>query len=179
MKTSSEFREIFRCHGKLLNLSKNTCLLEQGEVSRNAYFVESGCLRLWHNNDGKDVSVKFFLSGELSASLDSFYREQPSRYGIETIVASVVRVCTKQNIRDFMDQSQSFSEYINSVMVHCMADYQDLFADRISKRPEERYRALIEQEPDVLEIVPLHYVASYLGITSVSLSRIRRKVDCS
>jgi hypothetical protein len=58
-----------------------------------------------------------------------------------------------------------------------MADYQDLFVDRIGKPPEERYRALLEQDPHVLDIVPLHYIASYLGITPVSLSRIRKKVQ--
>ncbi|WP_051644795.1 Crp/Fnr family transcriptional regulator [Labrenzia sp. DG1229] len=177
MKISPELRSTLRCHGKVRNLARKTCLLEQGDVSRHAYFVESGSLRLWYNDNGKDVSVKFFLQQELCASLDSFYREQPSRYGLESLASSVVRIYTKQDISNFMERSENFRDSVNSAMVHCMADYQDLFADRISKSPEDRYQALIEQEPEVLNTVPLHYIASYLGITPVSLSRIRRKIE--
>ncbi|MCR9056941.1 MAG: Crp/Fnr family transcriptional regulator [Rhodobacteraceae bacterium] len=179
MKISPELRDTFRCIGKVRNLAKKECVLEQGDVSRHAYFVESGCLRLWHNDEGKDVSLKFFLQEELCASLQSFHQELPSKYGLETIAPSVVRVCTKQDLRNFMEQSPAFREYVDSVMVHCMANYQDLFADRISNSPEDRYQFLIEREPEVLNTVPLHYIASYLGITPVSLSRIRRKLEKS
>ncbi len=176
MKVSAELRDAFRGRGEVRSLAKKTPVLEQGDVSRHAYFVESGCLRLWLNDDGASVSLKFFLPGELCASLDSLYHQRPSRYGIDAIQPSVVRVCEKRHLQDFMDQSPAFREYINSVMVHCMADYQNLFADRVTRKPEDRYRALIEQDPEVLDTVPLHYVASYLGVTPVSLSRIRRKL---
>lgn len=174
-----ELRDAFRSRGAVRNLSKKTSVLAQGDVSRHTYFVETGCLRLWFTDNGSDVSVKFFLPGELCGSLDSFYHEQPSRYGIEAIIPSVVRVSSKQQMQDLMEDSPRFTEYVNSVMVHCMADYQDLFVSRISSSPEDRYRALIEQDPKVLDTIPLHYLASYLGVTPVSLSRIRRKIETS
>ena len=177
MQASADLRKAFQHQGITRSLAKKTSLLEQGDVSHHVYYIESGCFRLWHNDDNQDISVKFFLPGELCASLDSFYNEQPSIYGIESIVPSVVRIFTRQDIRNLMEQSQSLREYSNAVMIHCMKDYQDLFLERISKSPEERYRALIAQAPETLDIVPLHYIASYLGITPVSLSRIRRKLE--
>ena len=177
MKVSNDLRDAFRMRGELSQLAKKTSMLEQGDISDRAFFVESGCLRLWHNDDGTDTSIKFFLPGELCASLDSFHNGEPSRYGIEAIVPSMVRVCSKRVLDELKHQSKKFNEYFETIMVHCMADYQNLFVNRISNSPEERYRLLLEEDPDVLEIIPLHYVASYLGVTAVSLSRIRQKVN--
>ncbi len=177
MKASFELCKLFRNTGEPKDLPKKHTLLQQGEISKHAYFVESGCLRLWYNDEGNDVSVKFFLTGELVASLVSFYLEQPSKFGIETIVPSVVRIATKQTFLNQFDQSPHFRDYMFSVSVHCMSDYQDLFLNRIMNNPESRYRQLTEQDPRLLEIVPQHYLASYLGITPVSLSRIRKKIS--
>ena len=176
MKASADLRKLFRSRGRKADIAKTTSLVEQGDISDRAYFVESGCLRLWYNDDGTDISLKFFLQGELCASLDSFYLRRPSKYGVEAIVPSTVRLCDRREIDDFMDQSSEFREYINSVMVHCMADYQDHFANRLSKNPEQRYRLLIEEDSELLDVVPLHYVATFLGVTPVSLSRIRKRV---
>ena len=85
MKASFELCKLFRNTGEPKDLPKKHTLLQQGEISKHAYFVESGCLRLWYNDEGNDVSVKFFLTGELVASLVSFYLEQPSKFGIEPI----------------------------------------------------------------------------------------------
>jgi len=179
MKIAPELRDTFRQIGEPKEYPKKFTLLEYGEVSMHAYFVESGCIRLWYNNDGQDISVKFFLPGELSASLESLYREEPSKYELETITPCIVRVATKTELQAKAAKSQALEDYLTSVIVHCMADYQDLFVDRIGSPPEHRYRALIEQDPEILDLVPLHYIASYLGITPVSLSRIRKKVALS
>ena len=177
MKASFDLRELFISNGEPKDLPKKHTLLQQGEISKHAYFVESGCLRLWYNNDGNDVSVKFFLPGDIVASLESFYLEQPSRFGIEAIIPSVVRIATKQTFLTQFDQSPQFKDYMFSVSVYCMSDYQDLFLSRIMNNPESRYRQLTEQNPRLLEVVPQHYLASYLGVTPISLSRIRKKIS--
>ena len=179
MKVSEELRELFQSSGSSRELTPKTPLLAQGEVSRHAYFVESGCLRMWHIAGDSDVSVKFFLPGELCASLDSFYQEVPSDFGIEAIVPSIVRKFSKKELARKMEQSPSLREYFSAVMVHCAKDYQQLFLERIAKTPSDRYLTLVKEEPEILHIVPLHYIASFLGITPVSLSRIRAKVSSS
>ncbi len=179
MKISPELLDTFLQLGEIRKFTRKFTLLREGEVSRHAYFVESGSIRLWYNNDGADISVKFFLPGELCASMDSFYHEAPSKYELETITPCVLRVATKPEILQKMAEMPGFDDYISSVMVHCMADYQDLFVGRIGKPPADRYRALLKDDPEILNIVPLHYIASYLGITPVSLSRIRRKTQLS
>jgi CRP-like cAMP-binding protein len=155
---------------------KNKTLLAEGEVSGHAYVVKSGCVRLWQNQAGNDISVKFFLPGELCASLESLYRQTPSKYILETISPTKLQIFDKDEMQKRAQESPRFREYSSAVMVHCLVDYQDLFSNRISHPPEERYRLLLSEEPEVLDHVPLHYIASYLGITPVSLSRIRKKL---
>ena len=176
MKIAPELIKALRKLGVQKAYPKKFTLVDEGEVSKFTYFVEEGCVRLWYNNDGKDVSVKFFLPGEICASLESFFHETPSKYVLDTITPCILRRITKAEADAAAADTPELLSYFTSVMVHCMADYQDLFVDRIGNSPEERYRALIEQDPDVHEIVPLHYIASYLGVTSVSLSRIRKKI---
>ncbi|WP_120502386.1 Crp/Fnr family transcriptional regulator [Roseovarius sp. EL26] len=179
MKISQELQGLFSRLGVAKTFPKRFTLLHEGDVSRHAYFIETGCIRLWHNNDGADVSVKFFLPGELCASLQSMHREEPSKYELETITPCVVSMLDKSELEREAAETPGLKDYISSVMVHCLVNYQDLFVDRIAKAPEERYRALIEEDPAILDIVPLHYIASYLGITPVSLSRIRKKIALS
>ncbi|MEM1285402.1 MAG: Crp/Fnr family transcriptional regulator [Pseudomonadota bacterium] len=177
MKVSPELQNVFLELGESREVAKKVTLLRAGDVSRYAYFIQSGSIRLWHNDEGADISIKFFLPNELCASLQSFYHEEPSRYELEAITPCVVRVVTKQELLGKAAETPGLADYFTSVMIHCMADYQDLFVDRIGKPPEERYRSLIEDDPDILDLVPLHYIASYLGITPVSLSRIRKRIQ--
>lgn len=179
MKVSQELQGLFSRLGVSRTYPKRVTLLHAGEVSRHAYFIESGCIRLWHNHDGTDVSVKFFLPGELCASLQSMHTGDPSKYELETISPCVVRVLDKSELEREAAQTPGLKDYIASVMVHCLVNYQDLFVDRIARTPEDRYRALIADDPAILDVVPLHYIASYLGITPVSLSRIRKKTQRS
>ena len=179
MKVSHELQGVFSRLGVSKTLPKRFTLLHSGDVSRHAYFIESGCIRLWHNKDGADVSVKFFLPGELCASLQSMHTGDPSKYELETITPCVVRILDKAELQREAEQTPGLKDYIASVMVHCLVNYQDLFVDRIGNAPEERYRALIAEDPAILDLVPLHYIASYLGITPVSLSRIRKKTQVS
>ena len=179
MDISQELQAVFSRLGVSKTFPKHFTVLHAGDVSRHAYFIESGCIRLWHNKDGVDVSVKFFLSGELCASLQSMHTGDPSKYELETIAPCVVRMLDKGELEREAERTPGLKDYIASLMVHCLVNYQDLFVDRIGSSPEKRYRTLIEEDPTILDIVPLHYIASYLGITPVSLSRIRKKMQLS
>ncbi len=176
MKIPASIRDTIASQFDLIEYPKKHTLLEQGEVSLNAYYIESGCLRMWHNDDGNDISVKFFLPGDMVASFESFYQGTPSIFAIETILPTRLRIADKQHFQTQMNRSPEFAGEILDIAVACMADYQNLFLNRIMRNPEDRFRLLMKQDPRLLEMVPQHYIASYLGITPVSLSRIRRKI---
>ncbi|WP_353718950.1 Crp/Fnr family transcriptional regulator [Dyadobacter sp. 676] len=152
-----------------------TVLLGEGEIARKVYFIEKGCLRLSFNKDGKDITFQFFFEGEGVSSAESFRYNQPSLYAIESLEPCVVHTLTKKDYFGIMEASPLIREALEEQTLQRLLYVEKLFLSRIKNSPEERYRELLEQRPEILQRVPQHYIASFLGVTSVSLSRIRNR----
>ncbi|MBZ4188427.1 Crp/Fnr family transcriptional regulator [Niabella sp. 3A5MI-3] len=160
---------------KRLELPARKILLREGQVSKTAYFIEKGCLRIWFNNNGKDITFQFFFEGEGVSSVESFRTNQPSLFNLESIEPCIVHHISREDFQSILDQSPVIKKEIEDHMVQRLIFYQKLFLSRIKNSPQERYKELLEQRPDILQRIPQHYIASYLGITPVSLSRIRNR----
>ena len=156
-------------------IASKTILLSEGKTSRFAHFIKRGCLRLWFNKDGKDVTVQFFFEGQAVASIDSFLNNQPSLYTIERIEPSTIISISRDHFEQFIQLYPEFKDGFQDFLFQRFRNYARLFLSRIKDKPEERYKDLIKNNPEILKRVPQHYIASYLGITPISLSRIRNK----
>ncbi|HBL76631.1 MAG: hypothetical protein A2W90_24020 [Bacteroidetes bacterium GWF2_42_66] len=165
------FRECF--HEK--EIPSKTILLKEGEISQNMCFVKKGCLRLWFNNDGKDITFQFFFEGQAVSSIESFWGQQPSIVSLESIEPSVVVFLKRDDFMAILNLYPDIKDWLFEKMVKRMADYSKLFLSRIKNNPQERYCELLENNPEIIQRVPQHYIASYLGITPISLSRIRNR----
>ena len=152
-----------------------TMLLREGQVSRTAYFIERGALRIWFNNNGRDITFQFFFEGEGVSSIESFRTGQPSLFNLETLEPCTLHSISHTSFQYILDHSPIIKNEIEQQMLHRLIFYQRLFLSRIKDNPQKRYKELLEQRPDILQRVPQHYIASYLGITAVSLSRIRNR----
>lgn len=152
-----------------------TTLLEAGKVSQIFYFIKQGCVRLWFNQDGKDITLQFFFEGEGVASLESFIQNTPSLFSIETIEPTIVWAYDKADVLPFIEQKTDAKEEFNHLLLNRLINYTHLFLSRIKDTPRQRYENLLKEYPEIIKRVPQHYIASYLGITSVSLSRIRNR----
>lgn len=135
-------------------------LLREGQVSKTAYFIEKGCLRIWFNNNGKDITFQFFFEGEGVSSVESFRTHQPSLFNLESIEPCIVHQISREDFESILDQSPAIKKEIESHMVQRLIFYQKLFLSRIKNSPQERYQELLEQRPDILQRVPQHYIAS-------------------
>lgn len=181
VQLSDKFKENELLHKRFLSLCEEcaipakTSLLEVGVVSQSFHFVKKGCLRLWFNNDGRDITFQFFMEGQGVASIESFMRGVGSQFSIETIEPSVVLKCSKEHLLQLMVEFPELKEWGDNFIVDRLINYTHLFLSRIKDSPQERYRKLIEEHPEIIQRIPQHYIASYLGITSVSLSRIRNR----
>lgn len=156
-------------------LPARTVLLRAGEVAQRLYIVRQGCIRQWFNHDGKDVTLQFFFEGQPVASIESFMRETPSSFSIETIEPTVVWECGKAEILRLADDSAELKDEFCKLITDRLINYTHLFLSRIKDSPQQRYLRLLEERPEIIKRVPQHYIASYLGITPVSLSRIRNR----
>jgi len=150
-------------------------LLEAGKCATKVFVVKSGLLRMWFNQDGKDVTMQFFFEGSPVCSVESFIKDTPSEFNIETVEPCELIVLEKTDVLDYINLNPEIKETALIFSIDRMINYSKLFLSRIKYSPEQRYKELLQQHPEILRRVPQHYIASYLGITSVSLSRIRSR----
>ncbi len=160
---------------KRQEVGAKTTLLNEGDISKKAFYIEKGCSRVWFNNNGKDVTFQFFFDGEGVSSIESFRTNQPSLFSIETIEPSVIHSVSKKDFQTIIDSSPIIKQQIEEHIFQRLILYQKLFLSRIKDNPQKRYEELLANYPKILQRIPQHYIASYLGITSVSLSRIRNR----
>jgi CRP-like cAMP-binding protein len=166
-----DFRHLF----KRETIPAKTVLLKEGEVSERMFYIEKGCIRLSFNKDGKDITFQFFFEGEGVSSAESFKSGEPSLFTIESIEPSIIHILNKKDCLTMIKASPAIKEELEEQTFQRLMYYQKLFLSRIKNSPEERYRELLQHNPHILQRVPQHYIASFLGITSVSLSRIRNR----
>ncbi len=165
----------FSAHFERTEVPAKTMLLREGEVSKKMFFIETGCLRAWFNNDGKDVTTQFFFENETVGSIESFIKGQPGLLNIESIEPSVIHALSKKDFSVVLQQWPELNLQVQDLLFQRLFFYQKLFLSRIKDSPEKRYAALLKDQPGIIQRVPQHYIASYLGITPVSLSRIRNR----
>lgn len=158
-----------------VEIPAKTLLLREGEIANKIYFIKKGCLRLWFNNDGNEVTVQFFFENQSIASIESFRNHIPSQFNIETIEASTLLYINREYAFKILERSADLRKQLEEFTFERLLFYQDLFLSRIKNNPQKRYEELLNKHPEILLRVPQHYIASYLGITSVSLSRIRNR----
>lgn len=155
--------------------SNKSILLNEGEIATKIFFIKQGCLRMWFNKDGKDITFQFFIENQVLASIESFISNQPSMFTIETIEPSTIISITKDNFKNLLVIFPRLKDGFQDVIYHRFRNYSQLFLSRIKDTPKERYNDLIKNHPELIQRIPQHYIASFLGITPISLSRIRNK----
>lgn len=177
MTTLFELFAPFKEQIQRTELKRKAPLIRAGEVSDQVYVVEQGCLRLWYNHDGDDLSVEFFLPGDVVGPLECTFWQQPARMDLEAVVPSVVCAIPRSLLLATLYSTPESSRLLIEKLLIRLTSYQQRVIDTIKTTPAQRYQELCQSRPDLIRLVPQHYIASYLGITPVSLSRIRNKSD--
>ena len=152
-----------------------TILLQEGEISRTMFFIEKGCLRTWVNNDGREITTQFFFEGDKVSSIESFRTNQPSLYSIESLEPCIIQTISQQDFHNALENFPEIKEQMQEHLFRRLLQSQKIFYSYLKNTPQQRYQELIEEYPHIIQRIPQHYIASYLGITSVSLSRIRNR----
>jgi CRP-like cAMP-binding protein len=148
-------------------------LLREGEIARKAFLIEKGCARVWFMHDGKEISFQFFFEADVVCSVESYTKSIPSPYSIETIEPSTVRWIRKHDMDLAIREDPFLRDYLAAWAVESQAAFIRHFFSFLKDNPYERYSSLVQEHPKIIQRVPLQYIASYLGISPVSLSRIR------
>jgi CRP-like cAMP-binding protein len=162
-----------------IEIPAKTVLLEEGAVSKKAYVIEKGCLRVWFNNQGKDVTFQFFFENEMVSGAESFRKKIPSFVNIETIEPCILYWIDKKDMDKIMSDTLKVPALIENILnaaYERQYNYMKHFLSFIKDTPEQRYLNLLKEKPQIIKRIPQQYIATYLGITPVSLSRIRNRL---
>ncbi|MFD2937591.1 Crp/Fnr family transcriptional regulator [Spirosoma flavum] len=162
-----------------IHVPAKTILLREGDISRKAYLIEKGCLRVWFNNKGEDITFQFFFENRTVSSIESFRKSIPSLFSIETIEPCTLWWIDKTSVDKIIEEVSALPAMRSQILEALFGrtlDYMKHFLSFIRDTPQERYEKLLTQDPHIVQRVPQHYIASYLGVSSVHLSRIKAKI---
>jgi len=158
-------------------LRKKQYLLQEGDVSKYTAFVEKGMLRTFTVDDkGNEPILQFSMEGWWAGDLYSFLTEEPSQYHIEAIEDCELLLITKPSWDLLLEKIPSFERYFRILIQNSLVATQRRLMGSMSETAEEKYTKLVNNFPGCLQRIPQHMIASYLGITRETLSRIRSQM---
>jgi len=152
---------------------KKHFVLTQGHICKNIYFVEKGLLRCYYEKDEKEISSWFMLEGDVVVSVVSFFNQTESLENIQALEDSILYYLGYKELQFLYDKFPEFN-FVGRILTekYYQLSEQRLYSIRM-QRAHDRYHILLEQFPQFILRVPSKYLASYLGITEETLSRIR------
>jgi CRP-like cAMP-binding protein len=158
-------------------VKKRRSLLTEGDVSRYIYFIEKGALRSFTiDKEGTEHVIQLGLEGHWIADLSSFITQVPGNISIEAIEDSEVLLLPHRELELLYNEVPALERYFRHLYQRAYVGLQQRLNTAVSLNAEDRYRMLIHDFPQVAARIPLIYVASFLGITPESLSRIRKQL---
>jgi len=164
-------------HYEIKKIHKGEYLLQYGEICRNTFFVERGLLRMYSiDKNGKEHIIQFAPENWLIGDRSSLYFSEKSNYYIEAVEDSEVSVLSRDFFNKLLEEFPNSIEKSDLVLQKHVKSLQDRINSLLGETAEERYLKFIKMYPDLLLRVPQWMVASYLGITPESLSRVRKEL---
>ncbi len=153
--------------------SKNEILVEEGRVCTYSYIVLEGCIRKYYLKKGIEITSEFIFPGDMAVSFGSFLKRQPAKEFIQTLEKTKVMLIPFSVFEYMQREHTSILQTNFDVLV----DYSEWLEQRLFhlqfRTAKERYQILLNAQPELILKIPLMYIASYLGITLETLSRIR------
>ncbi len=158
-----------------ITFSKNENVQSIGHTCRTIYFIKKGALRIYYYKDDVDVTESFEFENSIVARAESLFSGNPSQKGIQALEDTSLIAINSFQLFSLYDSFHDLERLFRKI-------FEDAYVKTVNRleslqfhTAEERYHNLIQDQPDVLQRVPLKHIASYLGITQVSLSRIRSR----
>ena len=160
---------------KKLTLSKNEFLIEQGKICRHLYFLEKGALRGFYNLDGKEITHWFGFESDFVTSFHSFISHKEAVENIQLLEGCILWSISKEQLTSLYSSYREIETLVRIVYEKYYIRLEERFVNAQFKTAKELYENLLQQTPHILARVPLGYIASYLGISQETLSRIRSR----
>lgn len=177
IRLTEEEQQFFLDHYERIELKKNDYVIKINERENYLYFIEKGILRYWLlDKKGRDITFWFSREGEFANSYSSLKYNEPSVFNIQALCNTTIWRLKSSDLNYLYQKSLNINKIARIVL-------EDAFTRKINREicllkqsPAERYKDLLYREKDLMSQIPLKYIASYLGITPQTLSRIRKQL---
>ena len=161
---------------KPITYTKNDFLLKQGQVSNNFLFLETGYIRAFtFDTDGDEVTTNYYKPNSIVFEVASYFKRTPTNENIQALTNCAGWVGTYDTFQILFHSIPEFREFGRTNLVNGFIALKERTLSMINLTAEQRYENLITTRPDIFQNAPLKQIASYLGITDTSLSRIRKE----
>tara|TARA_R110000868_G_scaffold37111_9_gene131468 strand:+ start:2851 stop:3429 length:579 start_codon:yes stop_codon:yes gene_type:complete len=154
---------------------KGTILLKEGQISNDGYFVLKGCIRTYYAIEGEEKTTAFYTEME-GITPNCVFTKKPSEYYIECVEDSILSVSDPDMETEMFEKFPKFETLCRILSEKLLAKQKIDLDEFKTSSPEQRYLSLLKHRPDLLNRVPQHQLASFLGITPPSLSRLRKRI---
>lgn len=158
-----------------ISIGPKQLLLRKGDFCDKIYYIKKGAIRFWHMVDGKEKTTQLFFEGKSFTSIDSFWLKEPNLFNIETIESTELTYATKEDFDVYLNSDVRIKDNMYLNIIKGIVEHSRRVCALLTTKPEERYYELQKSQPNIINRVPQNIIASYLGITTVSLSRIKKR----
>lgn len=175
----SELTELLTDFQKIMkktSFQKNELLHKEGEVCNHLFLIEKGITRAFYHKDGKDITAHFAVENGTTTAIDSFIQRKNSRYNIEVLEKSDIISISHHDLHQLLEEKPHYEKYVRIFLEQIYIDLAERIEDLLFHSAKERYDKLVKNTPNLLQRVNLKHIASFIGITQETLSRIRTQV---
>lgn len=176
-KISAEAYEAIAGISELLSIKKNRDLQSIGHTCRTIYFISKGAARIYYYKDGTDITEHFAFENSISVRVESLFTNKPSRKAIEIIEDAEVVAIDAIGLFKLYDVYPEIERLFRKIFEEGYVETVNRLESIQFHSAKDRYNALLTEHPNILQRVPLKHIASYLGVTQVTLSRIRASAN--
>lgn len=172
---SSEELEDIVSHFEKESVHKNEILVREGQICSKLYFIEKGVGRSYYlKEDGKEITQWFFIDGKIMSSIESFFQQVPSIYYLEMLEDSEIYSITRERLDMLFARYHNMEKFGRLLSTEMLTRVVNKLNALQFQSARERYEYMLKEFPDISTRVSLGFIASYLGMTQETLSRIRR-----
>lgn len=173
---SDESKELIRSHTRIIRLNKGEFLQIEGDVSRYWGYVSEGLVRIYYLQHDKEITEQLAHEGDGFLDYESFFNQSPSRRFIQMLEPTTLYLFPRLECEELCNKNMEIRRFFRLMTELVLLLKKKRIQNTIFKSAKERYQILLDEKPNLVLRVPSIYVASYLGITPETLSRIRSTV---
>lgn len=171
-----ENEEAILKYSKIEKIRKNTIILKEGQIASKCYFILKGCMKKYFLKEGEEKITAFYTEGH-AITPSSYTNKLPSKHYLSTLEDTITIQGDPESEEEIYKDHPELESLTRKLTEKLMVSKNDEFDYWVSNNPEDRYKLLIENRPELIQRLPQYQIANYLGVKPESLSRIRKRLS--